>query len=314
MAAKPFVAASDLSVVASCPPDLSAVFADYWAMTKPEINLLIGITTAASFYLASAAELTRFPWVVLLNTLVGALSAASGAAALNQWAEYPFDAKMRRTARRAIAAGRVDPDHALTFGATLSLAGVVYLAVTVGFLASMLALVTLVGYLLVYTPLKRVTPRCTLVGAAPGAAPALIGWAAARGHLDPGAWLLFSIVFFWQFPHFMSIAWMYRDDYDRAGYLVLPDDDLTRDRLVIAQTLLPLLALLSVSLLPVHGSRSLSYSVGALALGCWFFVCGARFTRQRSATAARRLLMVSIIYLPSLLLLMILLATRVSWE
>ena len=313
MAAKPFVAASDISVVASWPPDLSAVFADYWAMTKPEINLLIGITTAASFYLASATEPTRFPWIALLHTLVGTLSAASGAAALNQWAEYPFDAKMRRTARRAIAAGRVNPDHALTFGATLSLAGIAYLAVTVGFLASMIALVTLVGYLLVYTPLKRVTPRCTLVGAAPGAAPALIGWAAARGHLDPGAWLLFSIVFFWQFPHFMSIAWMYRDDYYRAGYLVLPGD-LTRDRVVVVQTLLPLLALLLVSLLPVHGGRSLSYSIGALALGCWFFVCGARFTRQRSATAARRLLMVSIIYLPSLLLLMILLGPRVSWE
>jgi protoheme IX farnesyltransferase len=232
---------------------------------------------------------------------------------LNQWAEYPFDAKMRRTARRAIAAGRVDPDHALAFGATLSLAGVTYLAVTVGFLSSMLALVTLVGYLLVYTPLKRVTPMCMLVGAAPGAAPPLIGWAAARGHLDPGAWLLFSIVFFWQFPHFMSIAWMYRDDYNRAGYLVLPDD-LTRDRLVMVQTLLPLLALLLVNLLPVHEGRPLSYSIGALALGCWFFVCGAWFTRQRSATAARRLLMVSIIYLPSLLLLMILLAPRVSRE
>jgi protoheme IX farnesyltransferase len=312
MAAKPFVAGSDVSFVVSCPSDLSTVFADYWAMTKPEINLLIGITTAASFYLASASELTRFPWISLLQTLVGTLFAAGGAAALNQWAEYPFDAKMRRTARRAIAAGRVDPDHALTFAATLSLAGVAYLAVTVGFLASMLALVTLVAYLLVYTPLKRVTPKCTLVGAAPGAAPALIGWAAARGHLDPGAWLLFSIVFFWQFPHFMSIAWMYRDDYERAGYLVLPAD-LTRDRLVIVQTLLPLLALLLVSLLPVHGGRSLSYNIGALVLGCWFFVYGARFSRHRSATAARRLLMASIIYLPSLLLLMILLASGVPW-
>jgi protoheme IX farnesyltransferase len=313
MAAKPLVAASAVSVVVGCPTELSTVFADYWALTKPEVNLLIGITTAASFYLASAAELTRFPWMSLLHTVVGTLFAAGGAAALNQWAEYPFDAKMRRTARRAIAGGRVDPDHALTFGATLSLAGVAYLAVTVGRLTSVLALVTLVGYLLVYTPLKRVTPTCTLVGAAPGAAPALIGWAAARGHLDPGAWLLFSIVFFWQFPHFMSIAWMYRDDYDRAGYLVLPDDAM-RDRLVVVQTLLPLLALLLVSLLPVHGDRSLSYNIGALVLGCWFFVSGARFTRQRSATAARRLLMVSIIYLPSLLLLMILLAPRVSWE
>jgi protoheme IX farnesyltransferase len=311
MPATPFIAASDVSVLVSRPSDRSAVLADYWSMTKPEVNFLIGITAAAGFYLASEAELTRFPWISLVHTLVGTLFAASGAAALNQWAEYPFDAKMRRTARRAIAAGRIDPDHALTFGATLSVAGVGYLAATVGVLASVLAFVTLVGYLLVYTPLKRVTPRCTLVGAAPGAAPMLIGWAAARGHLDPGAWLLFSIVFLWQFPHFMSIAWMYRDDYDRAGYLVLPDD-LTRNRLVVVQTLLPLLALVLVSLLPVHGGRSLSYSIGALVLGCWFFVCGARFARQRSAPAARRLLMVSIIYLPSLLLLMILLSPRVS--
>jgi protoheme IX farnesyltransferase len=146
---------------------------------------------------------------------------------------------------------------------------------------------------------------CTLVGAAPGAAPVLIGWAAARGHLDPGAWLLFSIVFFWQFPHFMSIAWMYRDDYNRAGYRILRGD-VARDRLVIVQTLLPLFALLLISLLPAHGYRSLSYNIGAFALGCWFFVRGARFARHRSATTARRLLMVSIIYLPALLLLMIL--------
>jgi protoheme IX farnesyltransferase len=306
MAAEPCVAASDVSVVVSRTSDVSTVFADYWALTKPEVNFLIGITTAASFYLASAAELTRFPWISLLHTLAGTLLAGSGAAALNQWAEYPFDAKMRRTARRAIAAGRIDPDHALTFGATLSLAGIAYLAATVGVLASVLALVTLVGYLLVYTPLKRVTPLCTLAGAVPGAAPPLVGWAAARGHLDPEAWLLFSIVFFWQFPHFMSIAWMYRDDYDRAGYRVLPDD-LTRDRLVIVQTLLPLLALLLVSLLPVHGGRPLSYSIGALVLGCAFFASGVRFTRQRSGSAARRLLMASIIYLPSLVVLMILL-------
>jgi protoheme IX farnesyltransferase len=313
MAAQPFIAASNVSVVASRQSDLGKILADYWAMTKPEVNFLIGLTTAASFYLASAAGPTRFPWVPLLHTLVGTLFAASGAAALNQWAEYPFDAKMRRTARRPIAGARIDPDHALTFGATLSIAGVAYLGVAVGFIASVIALLTVVGYLLIYTPLKRVTPLCTLVGAAPGAAPPLIGWAAARGHLDPGAWLLFSLVFLWQFPHFMSIAWMYRADYNRAGYRVLPDD-ITRDHLVIVQTLLPLLALLLVSLLPVHVGQSLSYSIGALVLGCWFFASGARFTRQRSATAARRLLTVSIIYLPSLLLLMILGGVLVAWE
>jgi protoheme IX farnesyltransferase len=306
MAAEPFVAASDVSVVVSRPSDVSTVFADYWAMTKPEVNFLIGITTAASFYLASAAELTRFPWISLLHTLVGTLLAASGAAALNQWVEYPFDAKMRRTARRPIAAGRIDPDHALTFGATLSLAGIAYLAVTVGVPASVLALATLAGYLLVYTPLKRVTPMCTLVGAVPGAAPPLIGWAAARGHLDPEAWLLFAIVFFWQFPHFMSIAWMYRDDYDRAGYVVLPEG-LSRSRVVRVQTLLPLLALVLVSLFPAYnGQPRLFYGIGALALGVGFLYFGLRFTHRRSGSSARQLLMASIIYLPAMLILLIL--------
>jgi len=307
MAAEPFVAASDVSVVVSRPSDVSTVFADYWAMTKPEVNFLIAITTAAGFYVASAAELSRFPWITLLNTVLGTLLTASGAAALNQWMEYPFDAKMRRTARRAIAAGRVDPFHALTFGATLSLAGVTYLTLTSGVLASLLAFVTLISYLLLYTPLKRVTPLCTLVGAVPGAAPTLVGWAAARGHLDPGAWLLFAIVFLWQFPHFMSIAWMYRDDYQRAGYVVLPDG-VTRDRFVSAQTLLPLFVLLVVSLLPVHGGQPrLVYGIAALVLGIGFLWCGLRFTRQRSRSSARRLLMASIIYLPALLALMILL-------
>jgi protoheme IX farnesyltransferase len=310
MSADPAVAAADVSVVLGPPVGVSSLLADYWAMTKPEVNFLIGITTAAGFHLASPTALSRSAWMPLPHTLLGTLLVASGAAVLNHWMEYPFDARMRRTARRAIPAGRIHPDHALAFGSTLAVAGASYLALTVGLLASLLALAALTGYLLFYTPLKRITPLCTLVGAAPGAVPPLIGWAAARGHLDPGAWLLFSILFFWQFPHFMSIAWMYRDDYDRAGYLVLPDD-LTRDRVVIVQTLLPLLALLLVSMVTVHGGRSLSYSIGALALGCWFFVSGARFTRQRSATAARRLLLVSIIYLPSLLLLMIFLAPRV---
>jgi protoheme IX farnesyltransferase len=307
MITEPIVATRDVPVVLGRRWDVSAVAADYWAMTKPEVNFLVVITTGAGFYLASAAELSRFPWVPFLNTLLGTLLTASGAAALNQWMEYPFDAKMRRTARRAIAAGRVDPSHALAFGATLSLAGVTYLTLTSGVLASLLAFVTLISYLLLYTPLKRVTPLCTLVGAVPGAAPPLVGWAAARGHLDPGAWLLFAIVFLWQFPHFMSIAWMYRDDYERAGYVVLPDG-LRRDRFVSAHTLLPLFGLLVVSLLPLLGGQPrLAYGTGALVLGIGFLSCGLRFTRERSGSSARRLLLASIIYLPALFVLMILL-------
>jgi heme o synthase len=307
MATEPRFAASDVSLVLSRPLAVSVVLADYWAMTKPEVNFLIIITTGAGFYLASAAELSRFPWTALLDTVLGTLLTASGAAALNQWMEYPFDAKMRRTARRAIAAGRIDPSHALTFGTTLSLTGVAYLALTVGVLPALLALVTLIGYLLLYTPLKRVTPMCTLIGAAPGAAPPLIGWAAARGHLDPQAWLLFSLLFLWQFPHFMAIAWMYRDDYERAGYVVLPCSA-SRDRFIIVQTLLPLLGLVLVSVLLAHESHRALYSIGALLLGVGFLHFGVRFASMKSRSAARQLLMASIFYLPSLLLLMSLLA------
>jgi protoheme IX farnesyltransferase len=307
MAADPAVVTADASVVLSRPVGVSAVLADYWAMTKPEVNFLIGITTAAGFYLASPTALSRFAWMPFLHTLLGTLLVASGAAVLNHWMESPFDAKMRRTARRPIPAGRIHPDHALAFGSTLSVAGVSYLALTVGVLASLLAIVTLIGYLLIYTPLKRVTPLCTLVGAFPGAAPPLIGWAAARGHLDPGAWLLFAILFFWQFPHFMSIAWMYRDDYERAGYVVLPESA-SRDRFITVHTLLPLLGLVLVSVLLVHASQRVPYSIGALLLGDGFLYFGVRFAIGRSRSAARQLLMASIFYLPSQLLLMSLVA------
>jgi protoheme IX farnesyltransferase len=242
-----------------------------------------------------------------MRTLLGTVLVASGAAALNQWMEYPLDAKMRRTARRPVASGRIDPIHALLFGTLLSLAGLTYMFLAVGALPSLLALATLVGYLCLYTPLKRKTPLCTLVGAIPGAAPPLIGWAAASGHLDGEAWVLFLVVFLWQFPHFMAIAWMYRDDYARAGYLVLPDNR-TRDRFVILQTVAPLICLLPVSVLLVRaGDPSVVYSIVALILGLGFLRFGAEFARQRSGRAPRRLLLASIIYLPALLMLMVLL-------
>ena len=236
--------------------------------------------------LFGVSALSPFPGMLFLHTLLGTGRHASGAAALNHWMEYPFDARMRRTARRAIPAGRIHPDHALAFGSTLSVAGVLYLALTVGVLASLLALVALIGYLLCYTPLKRVTPLCTLVGAVPGAVPPLIGWAAARGHLDPEAWLLFSIVFLWQFPHFMSIAWMYRDDYERAGYVVLPDG-VTRDRLVTCKhSCRWWLSCSSACWSGPRVSRS-SRPHRRAVLGVGFLYFGVRFTRQRSRSAAR---------------------------
>ena len=308
MARGPILAAAEASVVLNRPFASSTVLSDYWGLTKPEVSFLIAVTTAAGFYMGSAAAPSHFSWISLLHALLSTGLVAAGAAALNQWMEYPFDAMMRRTARRAIAAGRIDPTHALMFGTFLSLAGLAYMLLAAGALPSLLALMTLTGYLSLYTPLKRMTPLCTLVGAIPGALPPLIGWAAARGHLDTEAWMLFFIVFFWQLPHFMSIAWMYRDDYDRAGYLVLPAGRM-RARMATVQTLLPLVGLLLVSLLPIRaGEPSVFYSMGALALGLGFLHFGAQFALRQSGAAARRLLMASVFYLPALLVLMVLLA------
>jgi protoheme IX farnesyltransferase len=298
------LAVVDASVVLTHPFVAPAELSDYWRLTKPEVSFLIAVTTAAGFYLGCSAPPSPIPWITFLHTILGTVLVASGAGVLNQWMEHPFDAMMRRTARRAVAAGRIDPKRAMRFGAFLSLTGLAYLLIAAGVLPSLLALMTLAGYLWIYTPLKRITPLCTLVGAMPGAVPPLIGWAAARGRLDGEAWILFGIVFLWQFPHFMSIAWMYRDDYARARYLVLPDSP-ARVRVAALQTLLPLVLLLPVSVLPALAGESIMYyRVGALLLGLGFLFFGSRFVLERSGPAARRLLMASIIYLPALLLLL----------
>jgi heme o synthase len=282
------------------------VSGDYWALTKPEVNFLILVTTFAGFYLASKPGAGEFRIVPIIHTLLGTLLVASGTGTLNQFMERGFDAQMRRTARRPIASGRIRPSHALSFGISLSLAGSVYLALAVGVLASLLALVTLLTYLFLYTPLKRKTPICILIGAFPGAVPPLIGWAAARGRLDPEAWVLYAMVFLWQFPHFMAIAWMYREDYARAGYLVLPLDE-RRDRFVNLQNSTASLALIPLSLIPViNGEAGLIYSVGALILGLIFLSYSARFTIHKSNVAARRLLAASIVYLPAVFILLML--------
>jgi heme o synthase len=279
---------------------ISAVLLDYWELTKPEINFLIVITTAAGFWMGTAAALPNFPWMPFLHTLLGTAFVASGAATLNQLTELRYDAQMRRTARRPLVSGRIGPSHALWFGVLLSVLGAVYLALATNLIASLLAALTLLSYLFLYTPLKRITPLCTLVGAIPGAAPPLIGWAAASGRLDPAAWVLFGIVFLWQFPHFMSIAWMYREDYQRAGYLVLPSGE-GKDRFVACQCLLPALGLFIVSAIPaLCGHSGFAYLAGALILGGIIFYYSARFAVQRSVASARQLLLASVIYLPVL--------------
>jgi len=278
----------------------------YWALTKPEINFLIAIATAAGFWMGADAALPLFPWMPFLQSILGTALVASGAATLNQLIELPYDAQMRRTARRPLVSGRIAPSHALWFGALLSVVGVTYLAISTNALASLLAALTLVSYLFLYTPLKRITPLCTLVGAIPGAAPPLIGWAAARGRLDAPAWVLFAVVFLWQFPHFMSIAWMYREDYARAGYLVLPSAG-NRNRFVMWQTVAPAAVLLGVGLVPTMSRLSGFALVGvALALGGIFLVYSARFAINRTNAAARQLLMVSILYLPPMFALLVL--------
>ena len=253
------------------------ILADYWALTKPEVNFLILITTFAGFYLARAAGWRDFPFWLSINALLGTLLVASGTGTLNQYIERRFDAQMRRTARRPLASGRLKPAAVLWFGLALSVVGILYLAVAVNILASLLTMATLLAYLFFYTPLKRKTPLCTLVGAFPGAMPPLIGWAAASGKLDFQAWTLYAILFLWQFPHFMAIAWMYREDYARAGYLVLPPDDSARARSVNLQTVLPLLALVPLSLLPGLMGEAKLYFIGALLLGAGFVYYAAQF-------------------------------------
>ena len=307
MATEPILATLDAPIVRTRGFLGSTALSDYWALTKPEVNFLIVVTTFAGFYLGCASHPQDFPFLLSINTVFGTLLVASGTGTLNQYIERRYDAQMRRTSRRPLAAGRLKPSSALWFGVALSVVGCVDLAIAVNVLASVLALATLLSYLFFYTPLKRKTPLCVLVGAFPGAMPPLIGWAGAAGRLSFEAWTLFATLFLWQFPHFMAIAWMYREDYDRAGYLVLPHDDRVRVRFVDLQTLWPLSALVCASLLPaLVGGASAFYFIGASLLNLGFFYYGAQFVLRRTNSAARRLLMASIIYLPLLFVLMLL--------
>ncbi len=269
---------------------------DYWVLTKPEVNFLVLIATAVGFDLGWQGP---FRLAALLNTLLGTLLVASGTATLNQYLERSFDAQMRRTAQRPLPAGRLKSAEALIAGLALAVAGAVYLALSVNLLASLLAAGTLVSYLAIYTPLKRRTAWCMFVGAFPGAAPPLIGYAAARGTLNLEAWLLFAMLFLWQFPHFLSIAWMYREDYSRAGYHMLPLDD--GGRSMAWQMIISSLVLLPVSLAPTWlGAAGLPYLGGALIIGLAFSGFGMRLAMTRSRTLARQVLLASILYLPLL--------------
>ncbi len=275
--------------------DLATKLASYWKITKPEVNFLVLMSALVGFYLGSTGRLS---WALLLNTLLGTFLVASGTATLNEYMERDWDAQMRRTTRRPLPSGKLRPVEALMFGVIVSMLGAVILAWKVNLLASFLAIVTLVFYLVVYTPLKRRTVFCTFVGAVPGAIPPLIGWAAARGSLSAEAWVLYFILFLWQFPHFMAIAWIYRRDYARAGYRMLPPGD-SEGRMMALQVGMFSLLLVPVTIIPaLMGDVGHSYILGAVVLGILFLYYALRLASGRSNALARRVLMASIIYLP----------------
>ena len=245
-------------------------------------------------------------WLTLLNTILGTGLIASGTAALNQWYERAADAKMKRTQGRPLPAGRISANKALIFAILISVAGFIELFAGVNALTGWLGLFTLLSYLFIYTPLKQRSPHSTTIGAVPGAMPPLIGFAAASGTLTWDAWILFAILFFWQFPHFYAIAWMYREDYERAGIRMLPvvePDGESTARRILAYSLI----LVPISLVPKFLSMTGNlYLAGALALGLLFLYAGVRVTFDRTRQQARRVLLASVIYLPVLYGLMLL--------
>jgi protoheme IX farnesyltransferase len=280
---------------------LAAKLRDFYTLTKPEVNLLILMTTSAGYYLASRGP---FRTVGLVNTLVGTLLVASGTATLNQWMERVWDGQMRRTATRPLPSGRLTSREAFLFGMLLSVAGGLYLALTVNLLSAFLAVSTLLSYLLIYTPLKRKTPLCTLLGAFPGAMPTLIGWAGASNGINLHAWYLFSILFLWQFPHFLAIALMYRDDYARAGYKMLPDFDLdsrfTRAEIAGFTGLLVL-----ATMLPLVDHAGLWYWAGMFLSGAFLIYHVGKLTASGSKVLAGRVLHASVLYWPVVLAIMV---------
>lgn len=275
---------------------------DWLVLAKARIVALVLVTTAAGFLLGSRGEVDL---ARLAAVLVGTALAAAGAGALNQVMERRADALMRRTAMRPVAAGRIAPRPGLLFGLALGAGGVAWLALLVNLLTAALGLATIVLYLGAYTPLKSRTALNTLVGAVPGAIPPVMGWTAATGSIDPGAWALFGILYLWQLPHFLAIAWMYREDYARAGFPMLPVVDPGGDA-TARQVALATVALLPVSLLPsVLGLAGPLYFFGALVLGAGFAAFALALAWGRRRTAARRLLLASVTYLPVLLALLV---------
>jgi protoheme IX farnesyltransferase len=275
--------------------------ADFLELSKPRITSLVVVTAAVGYALGAPV----FQTGVFVAVLAGTALVAGGASVLNQYAERDFDARMLRTRHRPLPAGRLQPAEALAFGLILSAAGLTLLAAGTNALTAVLGLAASASYVFLYTPLKRVTSLCTVVGAIPGAIPPLMGWAAARGGLDRTAWALFSILFLWQLPHFLALAWMYREDYARGGFPMLAVSDADgsstgRQALLYSAALLPVT--LAAGLFAGAGSVFLW---GGLAAGLAFLAGAALFARRREIAWARRLFFASVLYLPAVLGLMV---------
>jgi protoheme IX farnesyltransferase len=276
---------------------------DFVLLTKPRITFLVLVTTAVGYALGVGETFQPGVFVALL---VGTALVSGGASALNQWAERDADARMSRTRSRPLPAGRLVPADAFAFGVAISLVGLVLLASAVNALTALLAAASLASYVLAYTPLKRVTPLCTLVGAVPGAIPPMMGWAAATGSLGRVAWALFAVLFLWQLPHFLSIAWIYRDDYARGGFPMLPvmdpgGDSTARQAVAYASALVPVTLLAGA-----FAAAGPVYLWSAVGLGALFVGCAVAFAVRRSTRSARWLFLVSVLYLPAVLGLMVL--------
>ncbi len=281
----------------------SRVFSDFSELVKARLTLLVLLTTAVGYYLGASRPIN---YAGFFHVVFGTALAAAGAAALNQWWEHRFDALMLRTKMRPIPAGRMRPRDALIIGSVLAVGGLVYLTITCNGLSTFLAAATIAIYIFGYTPLKRFSTTNTLVGAIPGAIPPMIGWAAARGELEAEAWSLFAILFVWQIPHFFAIAWMYRDDYDRAGFRMLSSGDESGARSA-SQSVLFCMLLLIVTGIPAYlGLTSPLYLPISLVLGGWFIAAAMRFHRRRTPGDARTLFLTSIAYLALLLLTLVL--------
>ncbi len=275
---------------------------EFLILTKPRMVVMILVTTCVGFYLGSTGVVVNT--LLLIHTLLGTALAAAGTLALNQFLEREVDAKMERTRLRPLPEGRLHPAEALVFGTLVAVTGLLYLGLTVNAVSALVTAFTVVSYLFVYTPLKRRTSLCSVVGAIPGALPPVTGWVAAQGDFGAGAWVLFAILFLWQLPHSLAIGWLYRADYARAGIRLLPviePDGRSTGRQIVSNCL----ALLAVGLLPtLIGLTGLMYFIGALALGLGFLGCGIVLAMSRSAADARRLVFASLVYLPALLVLM----------